>query len=276
MKRVLLLACLLATSAFAQFTPFPPGPTITMAQCGGLPNDGIEDTAALQCAMGAGGFTVSFSAGTYDIHRVNVPSNTVLQLNGAVLRNTGRLAFDESVINLLGVTNVRIVGGQVVANGIYTTGEFRHGIIMRGPINVEINNVVSSGHGGDGFYLGTGTRGVTIVSSAGSQNRRNGLSIVAGVDVLVQSSAFSNNNGTAPRCGVDVEPNNNGDVIQRVTLVNVATLGNAGCGISVFLVQYTAAAPPAIVSMIGHRSFVESRPYFQQGVRPGIDQISRR
>ncbi len=273
---VFLLLCT-APAAYGQATYFVGGPAVSILDYGAFANDVIADTPALIAAMSGGGRTVRVPAGEYRVGKLSIPSNTVLELaTGAVLRDTGQLGEFDSLINVVGVSNVRILGGQVTANRAYTTGEFRHGIFVRFAANVEINSVVSSGHGGDGIYLGTGTDRVTIVSTAGTQNRRNGLSIVSGTNVLVHSSVFSSTSGTAPSCGIDAEPNNNGDMVQNITISSVTTFGNAGCGISVFLKAYTPSAPPAIVSIIGHRSFAEPRPYFTVNVRPGIDQVTRR
>lgn len=262
--------------AYSQATPFPAGPAVSVLDYGAAPDDGLEDTAALVAAMGAGGRTVRVPPGQYHIGRIEIPGSTVLELSpGVVLRDTGQLGPTDRLVNIRSA-NVRIVGAgaRVEADrSSYTTGEFRHGIFLFGARNVHIIGLQSSSHGGDGFYLGTGTREVTIENCGAANNRRQGISIVSGVAVLVRDSTFATTNGTNPQCGVDVEPNNNGDLLQGIKLQGVRTVSNVGCGITVGLSAYTAAAPAATITITGHLSTGESRPFVRSSIR-AVDRVS--
>jgi hypothetical protein len=276
-RLVLTLLVLCSAPAFGQATLFVAGPAVSLLDYGAIANDLAEDTPALIAAMAGGGRTVRIPAGEYRIGKLEIPSNTVWELApGVVLRDTGQLGLTDRLITIAS-QNVRIVGNgsSVVANrAVYTTGEFRHGIFIRGATNVHIIGLRSSEHGGDGFYLGTGTRDVTIESSGGNFNRRQGMSIVAGVNVLVRDCLFTNTSGTPPSLGVDIEPNNNSDILQSITLQNVRTSGNAGGGISVRLSAYTAAAPPARILISGHVSTNERPTYSAQSLRAGVDRVT--
>lgn len=130
MKAILLLLTLYASTTHAQFTAFAAGPPVSVTAFGAVPNDGIDDTAALKAAMGLGGFTVNVPAGEFTVSTFNVPSNTVLALApGAVLRDSSQLCNTCRLVNIVGVTNVRITGGQgsaiVSQRSDYTTGELQ-------------------------------------------------------------------------------------------------------------------------------------------------------
>ena len=142
----------LATQKFAS------GPRVEGASYG-LAGDGATDnTEALRKLLGDGNRTIHIAPGDYVTGSLRIPGNTVLLLDrGVTLRDSGHLGPSDRFINIF-QDNVLIrgPGARIIANRqSYTTGEQRHGVMIYGASNVVIDGVESSGHSGDGFYIGT-------------------------------------------------------------------------------------------------------------------------
>lgn len=122
--------------------------------------------------------------------------------------------------------NVVITGGQIYGERTRHTGEYGeggHGIYLAGACNVTISDMLIRDNWGDGIYVGTralfaesvGCRNITVKNCDLYNNRRNGISIVdIGTDsdykkgLFVENCVIRDCNGTAPQCGIYVEPNN--------------------------------------------------------------------
>lgn len=229
--------------------------------------------------FGAGNRTVIVPAGTYLVGALEIFSNTVVLLEpGAVIKDSGVLPFATPLIKIRG-NNVRIIGhgARVIAKrSDYTTGEHRAGILIFGASNVHIEGLESSFHGGDGFYIG-GPAGdpstdISITGCLADGNRRQGMSIVNAARVYVADCEFRNTVGTWPMFGVDVEPNNPGDYIERVYLIRPETANNRGGGITVGLSGFGATGRPASVVIDGHRSAGEVIVFQRSSIR-AIDSV---
>jgi len=270
-RYIALLSLLFCASVQAQTV-------VDVRSFGAIANDGVPDTPAFIAAMSGGGRTVNVPVGEYLVGKFEIPSNTTLQLEtGTVLRDTGLLLATEPLITIRS-ENVRIntFGAAVLANrATYTTGEFRHGVFIFGARNVTITGLESSQHGGDGFYIGGGSVGVNISSCRGTNNRRQGMSIVSVRDLKVTSCIFNETAGTRPSLGIDIEPNNNADILQNIEIRSVRTIHNAGGGISVGLSAFTAAAAPVSITIIDHTSTNESPVFVTSSLR-ALDFVSYR
>ena len=62
-------------------------------------------------------------------------------------------------------------------------------------------------------------------------NSRQGMSIVAGIDIVVEDSEFSWTGGACPQAGIDVEPSSNAEPIHNLTLRRLLLRNNTGAGI---------------------------------------------
>ena len=60
------------------------------------------------------------------------------------------------------------------------------------------------------------SRNVVIRDFVATNNYRQGLSVTGAVDLLVEDSLFELTGGTAPMCGIDIEPDTTGNLIQNV------------------------------------------------------------
>jgi len=203
---------------------------------GAIGNGIQDDTKAFQAAIDAlptDGGTVFVPPGSYlittdlkDVHRKPVSGNCIRLRNkmhleispDATLNARPTDAYSGYIIYAYGVSDVEISGGKLIGERdkhLSTTGEYGHGIQLRGCNRVTIRNMHLSAFWGDGISIGTTLaadgpkiRGNDIVidSIISTNNRRQGLSIGPATNVQVWNSEFSNTNGTAPQCGIDIEP----------------------------------------------------------------------
>jgi parallel beta-helix repeat protein len=206
----------------------------------GARGDGVsDDTAAIQKAVNAlagSGGTLSFPGGTYMVNAVPgilVQGGLTLQLAAdAVLAVIPNAAQNYSVLTVAG-TGVNILGGTIqgdYGSHLGTGGEWGMGITLAGARNVLILGVTSLNCWGDGFYVGSGSSGVTLCSVTALHNRRNGLSLTSANSVTVLHSTFMNSGGTLPEDGLDIEPNP-GETVSNVAITGCTFTGNAGDGI---------------------------------------------
>jgi hypothetical protein len=183
-------------------------------------------------------------------------SNVELRLGvGAVLQ--ARRGFfhgtDDMVLVVRSATNVSITGdGRTSAirmwridyrnTSLYSKAEWRHGVGVYDATNLTISGITIAETGGDGMYLKGVTNGVVRnVTTIGAY--RNGMSVISAVNLLVEDALFVNtgakgvwnggdslnasNGGTAPRAGVDLEPNMPTQQLENITFRRVFAMGNA-------------------------------------------------
>lgn len=212
----------IAMPAFAAYIPptRSRGTTLRNVRNYGAYGDGVhDDTAAIQAAINSlpsTGGVVQVPAGTYLIdttRRINLRSLMLLQLDpGAVLKAKTSSVRRAYIINVNGVKDVEIAGGQLVGERethIYasgTTDEWNHGMAINGSSRVTIRDIRISKCTGDGICIGGASTDVVIANVVCTQNRRQGLSITQCTNVRVYDSEFSYTQGTKPECGIDIEP----------------------------------------------------------------------
>ncbi len=214
----------------------------------GAVGDGTTDDSAafargVAAVRGSGG-TLLVPAGDYRIDPdtpVSLGSHMTLRLApGAVLRALASDRESYYVVLVRDAVDVDIVGGRVVGDRTIhqgTTGEWGHGVGVISSRRVHIQGVHSREAWGDGFYIGgQGTRRVTLCRVEAAENRRQGVSITYGRDVVIRGSVFRDTHGTEPEAGIDVEPNGHEHVTDIVLWHNLVR-DNAGGGISLGLPQ---------------------------------------
>lgn len=142
--------------------------------------------------------------------------------------------------------NVKIKGGIVVGDRYsteksgLTTGEWGYGIAVSGGENVYIEDVQSVDMWGDGINLQcavtTNTyldcKNIQITNVRCSNNRRQGMSIESGIDVIVQSSIFEKTNGTGPGCGIDVEISISNSTLKNIIIQDCIFKNNHSSGLT--------------------------------------------
>lgn len=230
----------------------------------GAVGDGIhDDTNAFQAAIDSlpeDGGTVFVPPGTYlingdvrDVKKKLVPGHAIrlrskmhLEIHkNAILKAKPTDAQQCYVIYAYRVDDVQISGGKIIGERdqhLTTTGEFGHGIKLEGCNRVTINDMHISNFWGDGICIGAASApgGVEITGNdmvidniISTGNRRQGLSIGAANNVQVWDSEFSNTEGTAPQCGIDIEPDL-GSSTNNVIIENCSFFNNQGHGLNLW------------------------------------------
>ncbi|HEY5802770.1 MAG TPA: right-handed parallel beta-helix repeat-containing protein [Lysobacter sp.] len=218
---------------------------------GALGNGSRDDTAAFQSAVNAlpsAGGTVYVPAGDYlidPVRSVQLRGRTHLELApGARLIAKANAAERAYVLTVEGVSDVEISGGRIIGERdrhLGTTGEWGHGIMIRGASAVTVRDLHVSHCWGDGISIGGSKAGGTVVPSRdvviarvqSVGNRRQGLTIGRSRQVRVHDSVFSDTGGTLPGCGIDIEPDA-GDGASDVVIANCEIARNQGAGIQLF------------------------------------------
>ncbi|BDU17493.1 right-handed parallel beta-helix repeat-containing protein [Lysobacter auxotrophicus] len=249
----------LAAGATTGLTWTPPararGTAVVSVKNYGAVGDGVrDDTASFQAAINAlpsTGGTVQVPAGTYLIDptvNVRLRSSMHLQLDpSAVLKAKPNAAERAYVLMAMQVNDVEISGGRIVGDRdthLGTTGEWGHGIMIRGSNRVTVRDMHISNGWGDGISIGGAAQAsgavvpctdVAISNIVSTNNRRQGLTIGCSRNVKVYDSEFSNSNGIAPQCGIDIEPDvNDLRTTDTVHIQNCLIRNNKGNGILVY------------------------------------------
>ncbi len=213
----------------------------------GAKHDGVsDDTAAIQAAVNSS-HDVTFTDGVYMINAdgaggdsngggVTPQSNTIIRCSGnAVLQATTSRLTGYNVLRLNQVSNVKIYGCTIQgerSTHIGSSGEWGFGIGIWGSTDIDLENVTVKDCWGDGIYImrvySTTMRsqrihGKNVVST---NNRRQAMSIIDGVDITFEGSYFLNANGTPPQAGIDVEPGGYGNAVEGFKCIECELIGN--------------------------------------------------
>ena len=153
--------------------------------------------------------------------------NLIMDRN-AILTVAGTGLAEYYVMSGRLIDNVSIRGGQISGERYRhsgTAGECGHGLALVGSTNITVSETVIRDNWGDGIYLGTsyryaesiGGNGIVIENCEISGNRRNNISIVDADNVEIKACRILDAHGTAPQCGICVEPNDDasGDKINH-------------------------------------------------------------
>ena len=238
-----------------------PDAYLNVLDFGAVPGDGKDDATAFEDAIkqasanaAEGGInTVYAPAGTYDIRPgdanndgepgICLKSNVNLVMdNKAVLKAMGSSYGSYCVISAKNANNITITGGKIAGERSRhkgSDGEAGHGIALFGTSNVTISNMAVSANWGDGIYLGTqkvrqaddsqksvGCKEIDIINCEIYGNRRSNISVVDADDLLVNNCLIYDAHGTAPQCGINIEPNSDasGDKICRNITIKKTTI----------------------------------------------------
>lgn len=226
----------------------------------GAAGDGTTvDTAALQSALdaAAGGKLLipRQRSGFYLTGQLYIRSDTVIEFEpGTVVQavdTLSRKAPYERMIRIKNAVNVFIAGNGATLQmnkAAYNSGEQAHIFDISGSSNVLIERINANDSGGDGFYVGAYeasqpySRNIILRECRASNNRRQGLSVITVDGLLVENCRFDRTDGTAPKSGVDIEPNSALERLKNIRFVGCSAEGNVGRGFLVTLLKLTAAS----------------------------------
>jgi parallel beta-helix repeat protein len=222
-------------------------------------SDTLNDTWAFQKAIdsmaGLGGGTVKVQTGNYYIDAdssIKIKSGVTLDMFDTT-RNLIAIPTYSGRYNIISIKNVN----DVTVNGGKITGERKkhlgpecahkceqgYGIAISGSKNIKIKGTIITECWGDGVVLygslGVDCKNITLMRVTSSNNRRQGLSILNGDSVMVDSCAFINTHGTPPQDGIDIEPD--AGTTQNVTIQNCLLAYNTGNGVEMNAKTTTSA-----------------------------------
>ncbi|MEZ0469171.1 right-handed parallel beta-helix repeat-containing protein [Luteimonas salinilitoris] len=218
----------------------------------GASGDGVsDDTAAFQAAIDAlpdDGGTVRVPPGAYLIdptRSVRLRSRMHLAMaDGARLLAKANAAPRAYVLLAQEVRDVEISGGRIVGDRdthLAESGEWGHGIRIRGCVGVTVRDIRISHCWGDGISAGgimargrpsRPGRDYLFENVLCTGNRRQGLTIGSSRRVRIRGCEFSDTGGTPPGAGIDIEPDT--DVARDVVIEDCLIHGNRGPGISLY------------------------------------------
>ncbi len=176
----------------------------------------------------------------------------IVMQKDTVLYVKGVSTSDYNVISAQYKKNIHISGGKIEGERSRhkgSGGECGHGLALYGSKDVTIDGLTVTGNWGDGIYLGTqqvrseflrsedqhlasgeqtfmGCSDIEILNCKITNNRRNNISITDADDVLIEGCSISDAKGTAPQCGIYIEPNwdASGDKVCRNLSISNTTI----------------------------------------------------
>ena len=161
----------------------------------------------------------------------------------------------------------------------YEKSEWRHCISLFNCDNVQILNLTLKESGGDGIYFGCSgpgqiPRNIVVRDVICDGNNRQGISVIAGVDCLIENCKLINTWGTPPAAGIDFEPNRPGEQISGFVLRNVESYNNQGAGFDFWLANMDETSGPLEITLENCSSRNEGRsPFaFASSNGPGYDR----
>lgn len=249
--------------------------TVTDSRFGALGDGVADDTAAIQAAVDwvgdQGGGEVYVPAGTYMIkaHVDNFTgSNVLLDEGGIGLRDGVHLRLADGatlkaitngekqyvVVRIFDKRDVTVSGGTIEGERhthTGTGGEWGYGIAITGGSNIHLENVRCIDFWGDGVdvqqmprpnpapvdYVPEVTVNLSMHRVICSGNRRQGLSIEGVINMRVVNCTFENTHGTAPQCGVDIEPYWHDQPCRDILFEKCTFRNNASAGLFVMQPQ---------------------------------------
>ncbi|MGK6340741.1 hypothetical protein ACMGDK_00780 [Chryseobacterium sp. DT-3] len=183
--------------------------------------------------------------------------NILFQPNSKIiLKSSSKPAYKAISIN--NVTNVNIFFLNIEGDK-YThrskEGEWGNGVSIKSSSNIHLFKPMISKFWGDGIYIGQETTAPKDISVSGgiiNDNRRNGISIISGINISIKNTTISNTSGHNPQSGIDIEPNSGNNEITNVILDNIITKNNAVHGIVISTGNLNGSSKPISIKINNH------------------------
>ncbi|MBN2452588.1 MAG: right-handed parallel beta-helix repeat-containing protein [Lentisphaeria bacterium] len=216
--------------------------------------DPEDATAALQAAIDSGvpKLTVDRMPGPWVVTPIRLVSNQeiVFESGVEVLAKEGAfLGTNESLFAATNVENITLTGPGATLRmrrsdyadpERYRKAEWRHCLSIRSSRGIKVFGLTLAESGGDGVYLGTATKGVTnrdihIRDVVCDRNYRQGISVITAENLLIENTVLKDTDGTAPRAGIDFEPNHPEERLVNCVLRHCVSEGNGGAGYTFYV-----------------------------------------
>ena len=132
-------------------------------------------------------------------------------------------------------------------NQNYAHSEWRHTVSVLNAQNITVRNLTILSSGGDGIYL-NGPKGVLLENLVLRDHHRQGMSPISVSDMMVRRCLFNDTFGTAPNCGIDMEPNKEHNKFVNVVYEDCEFNGNAAHGIDIYFGHFTSRTAPVLIT----------------------------
>ncbi len=187
----------------------------------------FEEGVIIEAKKGA------FKGNSESLFSVILKENVVLRGHGATLR-MHRADYDNPLL--------------------YKKAEWRHALSIRSSKNVEVHGLTLALSGGDGIYLGVSKQGVpdeniVIKDVICDRNYRQGISVIAARNLLIENTIMKDTAGTPPAAGIDFEPNAASEELVNCVMRNCLVENNDGCGYVFYLPNLNADSAPLSIRL---------------------------
>ncbi|CAE6964456.1 hypothetical protein R70199_07583 [Paraburkholderia domus] len=148
------------------------------------------------------------------------------------------------------------------------------GISIAGSSRILLRGVSTKGCWGDGIYIANSFKNadqissdITVFDHHADACRRQGVSIISGRNVSFIDPVWENIGGTLPSAGLDIEPNSNHDVLERIVIKNPLTR-HCRSGIEMWLDRMLGPVPKDInIKIYNHRDEGSINAYKVMGLK---------
>ena len=218
-----------------------PEKCIEVTDFGAIPDDGTDDTGAINAAISAAakddenGHNLYFPAGRYNVGAsgsINITDSGVnLILDGEAELYVGAKGSDGYNVILIRADNVNIRGGVLAGErfrhaGGGSVGQYGMGISIDKGKNITIRDMVIKDNRGDGIYINDGGHGtvsnVTIKGCDIYDNARNNVGVIRCDYLTIEKChMYYEHDGHSPMACIDLEPDAGGSVPENKKINHV-------------------------------------------------------
>jgi hypothetical protein len=167
----------------------------------------------------------------------------IIQPDVIIRARTGYGEFDQVLSFGFNNTNIKIIGYGATLQMLkseYTTGEFRHCLQISGVNGFEVYGLTCKDSGGDGIIVAPGgnplitpSRNVIIKDCVMDNNKRQGISVTAVENLVIDRCLMINTKGTPPAAGIDIEPFRPQHIFKNILVTNCTIRDNEGYGFEI-------------------------------------------
>ena len=224
--------------------------------------DAQESTTALQAAInsGASQVVVAKMSGPWIVDKLTLASNQEIHFEPGVVVLAKKDAFhgkNDALFTASNKSNIKLVGPGATLqmrradydSPAYSHAEWRTVLNFHGCTGVLVSGLTLADSGGDGIYLGTGSKGATnkdfvIRDVICDRNYRQGISVITAENLLIENCVLKNTAGTPPAAGIDFEPNHASERLVNCVMRNCLIEDNQGLGLHIYARAFDATTAP--------------------------------
>lgn len=235
--------------------------------------DPEDSTTQLQAAIDSGvpKLTIDNLGKPWIVRPIQLRSNQAIVFEEGVELLAKRGEFkggNDSLLSAANAENITLIGYGAVCRmwkqdydnrELYSKAEWRHCLQFKSCANIKVYGLTLASSGGDGIYLGTGTKwvtnkGVHIKDVVCVDNYRQGISVITAEDLLIENTVLRDTGGTAPQAGIDFEPNHPEERLKNVVMRDCVSENNGSYGYVLYLPPLNATSEPVSVRFENCRS----------------------